>query len=166
MGFIARGRRSLRHLAEVVAGEAYRRQSESDLEGAVQLYERSVRIYPTAEARTYLGWALSLQGNLTGAIRECERAIVLDPSFGNPYNDIGAYLIQLGKWDEAVPWLERAIESERYEARHYPCMNLGRFYQRRMDWARAKQAYMQALSLSPDYMPALLSLRRMLSRFN
>jgi hypothetical protein len=37
------------------------------------------------------------------------RAIQVDPDFGNPYNDIGAYLINLGRHDEAMAWLEQAI---------------------------------------------------------
>ena len=38
-------------------------------------------------------------------------AISLDADYGNPYNDIGVYLMQLGRPDEAVghQWLDRAI---------------------------------------------------------
>ena len=50
------------------------------------------------------------------------------PEFGNPYNDIGAYLIEKGQLDEAIGWLEKAKTAERYEPRHFPFMNLGRIY--------------------------------------
>jgi len=53
------------------------------------------------------------------AIAECKRAIEVDPEFGNPYNDIGSYLIALGRHDEAIPWLEQAIVAPRYDPRHY-----------------------------------------------
>ncbi|NIO09761.1 MAG: tetratricopeptide repeat protein, partial [Deltaproteobacteria bacterium] len=46
--------------------------------------------FPTAEAYTFLGWTYSFMGQLNEAIEECQRAITLDPDFGNPYNDIGA----------------------------------------------------------------------------
>jgi len=36
------------------------------------------------------------QGKLEDAIAECQRAIKIDPDFGNPYNDIGAYMIEQG----------------------------------------------------------------------
>jgi len=137
-----------------------------DFRSAEQLYEKSLNVFPTAEARTFLGWTFSMQGNYAGAIRECERAIRMDPDFGNPYNDIGAYLIELGRWNEAIPWLERAIAAPRYEVRHYAYMNLGRVYQREMEWERAKAMYQAALAEAPDYLPALLALRRMMSRFN
>ena len=52
----------------------------------------------------------------------------MDPDFGNPYNDIGAYLIQMGRLDEAIPWLEKATRAPRYEAPHFPRFNLGRAY--------------------------------------
>jgi Tfp pilus assembly protein PilF len=137
-----------------------------DFRDAERLYERSLDVFPTAEASTFLGWTYSMQGNFAGAIRECERAIRIDPEFGNPYNDIGAYLIELGRWNEAIPWLERAVAAPRYEARHYAYMNLGRIYQREMEWSRAKEMLLAALALSPGYLPALLALRRMMSRFN
>src|SRR5207253_8419965 len=42
---------------------------------------------------------------------ECKKAIAVDPTFGNPYNDIGAYLIERGEHAQAIPWLEKAIAS-------------------------------------------------------
>ena len=59
---------------------------------------------------------------------ELDRAIEIDPQFGNPYNDIGVYLMQQGKFDEAIPWLEKDKQAKRYEPRQFPFMNLGRIY--------------------------------------
>ena len=39
-------------------------------------------------------------GKLDEAIEECYKAIDRDPDFGNPYNDIGAYLIEKGQLDK------------------------------------------------------------------
>ena len=88
--------------------EAYEAQMRGDLREAVRLYERSLEAQPTAEAHTFLGWTWSFLGDLDRAIECCRRAIECDPTFGNPYNDIGAYLIERGALDEAIPWLERA----------------------------------------------------------
>src|SRR5439155_960523 len=82
----------------------------------------------TAEAHTFHGWALSFMGRYDDAIEECKRAIDVDPSFGNPYNDIGAYLIEVGRLDEAIPWLERAIAAPRYCCYFYAYTNLARVY--------------------------------------
>src|SRR2546427_12787877 len=102
--------------------EAYRRQMSGDLDGAVEYYQRSIAIHPTAEAHTFLGWTYSFQGKLDAAISECKEAIAVDPEFGNPYNDIGSYLIKLGRLDEAIPWLESAAKAPRSQPRpHPPC---------------------------------------------
>ena len=42
-------------------------------------------------------------------LMSAKKAIAIDSDFGNPYNDIGASLIQLGEHDAAIPWLEKAI---------------------------------------------------------
>src|SRR5678816_2712506 len=52
------------------------------------------------------------------------RPIDVDPTVGNPYNDIGSYLMKQGKLDDAIVWLEKAKSAPRYEPRHYPYLNL------------------------------------------
>ena len=46
-------------------------------------------------------------GQLDEAIEECHRAIRTDPDFGNPYNDIGAYLIELNRLMKRSPGWNR-----------------------------------------------------------
>src|ERR1700723_4044190 len=111
-----------------VLQDAYQAQMEGDYERAIELYQSSLDLHPTAEAHTFLGWTYHFQGKLDEAIAECKRAIEIDPEFGNPYNDIGAYLIEQGRFDEAIPWLERAIVAPRYEPRPFPPFHLWRPY--------------------------------------
>jgi Tfp pilus assembly protein PilF len=103
---------------------------------------------------------------LDQAIAECRTAIDIDPEFGNPYNDIGAYLIELRRFDDAIPWLERAIEAKRYEPRHFPHYNLGRAYLGKEMYARAARCFEEALEVEPRYRlarEALDSLRRLVN---
>ena len=86
--------------------------------------------------------------------------IDVDPTFGNPYNDIGSYLMMKGQIDEAIPWLERALQAPRYESYCYPHMNLGRAYESKHDWLRAKDEYRKALAENKDYTPAAQALAR------
>ena len=125
---------------------------------AVVLYRESIEAHPTAEAHTFLAWSLSYLGHLEEAIDECKLAIGLDPDFGNPYNDIGVYLIDLGRPEESVPWFEQAIEAERYCCYHYPHFNLGRVLLYRGDIDAARQAFERALEIEPRYTPALEAL--------
>ena len=78
--------------------KAYAYQMEGDLDTAIELYSQSIAAFPTAEAYTFRGWTYSFKGDLQRAIQECHKAIETDPAFGNPYNDIGAYLIELDRW--------------------------------------------------------------------
>ena len=108
--------------------KAYERQKAGDLDEAIGLYKASIDQCPTAEAHTYLGWTYSFQVRFDEAIEQCKIAITVDPRFGNPYNDIGSYLIQKGQFDQAIPWFELAKKAPRYEPRHFPYLNLFRVY--------------------------------------
>ena len=146
--------------------EAYQKQMDGNLEEAISLYRKSLDLFPTAEAHTFLGWAYSFQGNYDLAIDECRKAIHLDPEFGNPYNDIGSYLIEKGKVDEAIPWLEKATSAKRYESYCFPHYNLGRVWEKKGDWVRALGAYEQALRDNPEYTLARRSLMRLKALLN
>lgn len=131
--------------------KAYAMQMQGDLDLAESLYKRSIELHPTAEAYTFLGWTYKFQGKLDEAINECKNAILIDPGFGNPYNDIGAYLIELNRPDEAIPWLEKATRSVRYASYHYPWFNLGRIYLAKDLLNRARECFEKSLSIEPNY---------------
>ncbi|MGO9269654.1 MAG: tetratricopeptide repeat protein [Terriglobia bacterium] len=131
--------------------EAYQYQMGGEYDMAAELYRRSLDLHPTAEAYTFLGYTYHVQGKLEEAIAQCKKAIQIDPEFGTPYNDIGAYLIEKGQYDEAIPWLERALQSRRYESYHYPHYNLGRVYAAKEMYGRARCHFEEAIKLCPDY---------------
>jgi len=137
-----------------------------DLAGAIRLYQASLAEEPTAEAYTFLGWVYSFERRYAEAIAECKRAIAVDPTFGNPYNDIGCYLMELGREDEAIPWLKRAMAAPRYEAPHFPHVNLARIYERKGEALDALAEYGRALEQLPGYEPALFGLRRLQGKVN
>ena len=140
--------------------QGYERQMSGELDAAVVCYKKSLELHPTAEAYTFLGWAYSFLGQYQAAIQECLKAIAVDPDFGNPYNDIGAYYIELGHLDEAVPWLEQATRAARYESYCFPHYNLGRIWELRGQWPRATEAYQRSLAANPGYGLAQQALRR------
>jgi Tfp pilus assembly protein PilF len=146
--------------------EAYRHQMQGDLEGAIVLYRQSIAVQPTAEAHTFLGWTLSFQGRLEEATQECLKAIEVDPDFGNPYNDIGVYLMQQDKLDEAMVWLEKAKRAPRYEPRQFPYMNLGRIFMRKGRWADAVRELEGAVQMAPADADARKALHALLGRLN
>lgn len=155
-----------REEAEGLFAQAWEIHRKGDLDHAIDLYNESIEEFPTAEAYTFLGWAYSHQGDLDRAIEECHRAIETDPEFGNPYNDIGAYYIQKGMYEDAIPWLEKALRAERYESYHYPHMNLGRVYLHQRNYARAMAEFERALDREPEDQLAKVQLAKLRAMFN
>ena len=129
--------------------QAMNHQMAGDVNESIRLYKESIALHPTADAHTYLGWAYSFLGRIDEAIAQCEIAIQLDPEFGNPYNDIGVYLMQQQKLDEAIPWLEKAKTAKRYEPRHFPFLNLGRVYVAKGMINKALEEFRGALRFNP-----------------
>ena len=145
---------------------AYEAQAAEEYEEAIELYKRSIAIFPTAEAHTFLGWAYSFQERYDEAIEECLRAIRLDPTFGNPYNDIGSYLVAKGNLYDSVKWFKRALLAPRYESYAFPHVNLGRVYEQRGQLLKAARHYGLALEQEPGYSQAAAALRRLQSKLN
>lgn len=135
-----------------------------DYERATEYFRASIAARPTADAHTFLGWSLSHLGKIEEAIAQCKIAIGLDPDFGNPYNDIGVYLIGLGRLQEAIPWLEKAIGAKRYCCYQFPHYNLGRVLFAQGKIEEAKRAFERALQHDPQYLPALRALETIKQR--
>ena len=145
---------------------AYEAQSEKNYAEAVELYRRSIETYPTAEAHTFLGWVYSFEGRYGEAIDECLKAISVDATFGNPYNDIGSYLIAQGDLWTCVRWFRRALLAPRYESYAFPHCNLGRVYEERGRPLDAARHYGLAVEERPDFAQAAKALRRVQARLN
>lgn len=146
--------------------QAYRLQMDGRVAEAIKYYRLSLETFETPEAHTFLGWAYSYLGDYERAIEECHLAIDIDPDYGNPYNDIAAYLIQQSKHAEAEYWLRKAIIAPRYNSRHYAYYNLGRVYERQGKWFEAVRQYQQAIGMEPKYHLAALSLLNLQAKLN
>jgi Tfp pilus assembly protein PilF len=152
--------------AQELFQQAYELQVAGKYERAIRLYKQSIEVYPTAEAHTFLGWTYSFQDRLDEAIEECHRAIEVDPDFGNPYNDIGVYLMQTGRYEEALPWLAKAKQAPRYEPRHFPYLNTGRIYLAQGEWLIALKEFEKAVEIMPNDPGARKALAELRGRLN
>jgi Tfp pilus assembly protein PilF len=141
--------------AKAAFKQGFQAHQKGNIDQAMAFYSRSIAILPTAEAHTFLGWAYSHKNDLERAIAECRTAISLDPNYGNPYNDMGAYLMELGRYDEAEVRFQEALHASHYETPFFSRFNLGRLFQRQGKWFEAveeyKEAYKLALSREVNY---------------
>jgi tetratricopeptide (TPR) repeat protein len=164
--YLSEDEAAAKHEALRLFKEAYEAQMRGELDAAVDLYKQSLQAYSTAEAHTFLGWTYSFMNLTDEALAECHLAIAVDPDFGNPYNDIGAYLIEKGDLLNAIPWLKRAQQAPRYEAYFYPHFNLGRIYEAQRRYFNALDEYQAAMELNPQYALAARALRQLQSKLN
>src|SRR6478672_2239801 len=152
--------------AKELFNEAYEAQVSNDYDRAIELYKRSIDVYPTAEAHTFLGWVYSFQNRYDEAIEECLEAIRVDETLGNPYNDIGSYLLAKGDAYSSVSGLKRALYAPRYESYAFPHFNLGRTYEARKKYLDAARHYGKALEQQPGFTEAASGLHRMQALLN
>ncbi len=158
-------------LALLMEAEEYRlmgqdRQEAGDVDDAAAYYQMSLDLYPTAEAYVALGWVRGTRGEWEAAIAECRKAVALDPDLGNAYNDIGVYLERLGRRDEALEWLDRALAAPINDCRHYPWYHRGRILEQKGRFAEARDAFARALEIEPGWEPARTAYRRAVAWLN
>jgi tetratricopeptide (TPR) repeat protein len=155
-----------RQQAMVLIERAQRHQGRGEFADAILLYRRSIAVLPTAEAFTHLGLTYYLMNRYPEAIDSCKLAIEIDSTYGNPYNAIGSCLIEQKQWEEAIPWLEKAIEAPRYQEKQDPHLNLGRVYEHLGQWRTALGHYDRALEIDPFSQPGVRAKFRLLGHLS
>ena len=91
--------------------EAYRHQMQGELDRAIELYQRSIEVCPTAEAHTFLGWTYSFQGRLDEAVpwlERAKRAKRYEPR-QFPYMNLARIHVRQGRLWDALREFERAV---------------------------------------------------------
>ena len=155
-----------RQQALVVLESANRHLEKGEIADAILSYRRSLGLWPTAEAYVGLGQAYGLTQRHDEAIACCHKAIATDPTLGRAYNDIGVYLIDTNRWEEAIPWLEEATRSAGYETPRLAYFNLGRVYTHLGQYATASKHLEQAIELDPFHRPAVWAKFALLAKMN
>ena len=131
--------------------KGYELQVKGEIDNAIEEYKSSIEYYPTARAYTFLGWAYSLQGKFESAIEECYKALEIEPEYANSYIDIGIYLIELKRIEEAIGWLEKGLDLIDFQSSYYAIYHLGRAYEKKGEWLNAIKYYNESLTANPDF---------------
>lgn len=145
---------------------AYDAHTSGDIENALYLYDKSISIVPTAQAYTFKAWAISALQDFEDAIRLCKMAIELDAQYGNPYNDIGVYLMQMGQETEAISWFKKAMVAKKYHCRFFPYYNLGKVYKNNHMLKKAMSCFEKACALEPEFAPSQEELLELQNQLN
>ena len=145
-------------------GEAYFNLGRID--DAIDAYKRVLRAErDNVQARLSLSRIFESQGETAKAIHHLDQVIALRPDLGTPYQMKGRLLFELNRFEEAVPILRRAFETDQRELE--PLLWLAQSELGARDWEAALASFERYLALRPEdssaelgRAKALLKLRR------
>jgi tetratricopeptide (TPR) repeat protein len=117
---------------------------------AIPIIREARRFKDTPMIITLEAWCQFALGKSQIAQSLCLKAIELDPEYGPAYNDLGSYLLEEDKLDDALKLFAKAKRATFFPQREYPYINCGRVYLKRNDFKNAREEFIYANLLSPD----------------
>ena len=134
-----------------------RLESYESLDRAVLLFERAVRLDPTyARAHLELGSAYAAKGDYLAlpelyerSLTGLKRAIDLSPGFARAWRELGGVLVSLGREDEGIAAIERALSLDPDDAGALGTMGRALFIGR-AQFREAAAYFDRALARNPD----------------
>jgi len=131
-----------------------------EYEKAINSYREALEIDPDSEIANYeIAISLTESGAYYSAIEYCDRLIDRSDKYATlAYNTKGSCLNYLGKTEEAIQnYLEGIEKDPEFYLLHY---NLGLAYRTLEEHEKAKEAFLIALDLNPQYAGSHLNLAR------
>lgn len=116
--------------------------ANGQFDAAERELRRAQRLSPRADVHTSLGILYFKRGLLSQAESELRRAVDLAPDFGAAYFYRGEALNQLGRFDEALDMLERAVQLDPTNSRAFYTMGI--LYDRKNLRSEAEVMYRKA----------------------
>ncbi len=134
-----------------------RLESYESLDRAVLLFERAIRLDPTyARAHLELGSAYAAKGDYLvlpelyeRSLTSLKRAIEVSPGLGRAWRELGAVLVSLGREDEGIAAIERALSLDPEDAGALGSMARALFIGR-AQFREAAACFDRALARNPD----------------
>lgn len=143
-----------RRLAEAFMAEGRYRQALKELQKSQALDEAN------AELHFDLGTVYLCLSQPEMAVSSFRRAIVLKPDYSVAKNSLGAALMAVGRYDEAVPVLEELCENLVYATPQFPLLNLGFIYYSKKQYDKSETYYKRAVEQAPTFAQAWRGLGR------
>ncbi len=128
---------------------------ESDFVGAMRELLMASELDPR-NPRILLSLAVAYRsrGLPEEAEKSLRRAVEIEPESPETHQALGALLVQMHRYDEAIPELRGAAKDLRYRTPHYAYTNLGNAYLGKQEPERAIECFRHALETAPNYLYA------------
>ena len=144
----------LRRLAEAFMSEGRYRQALSELQKSQKIDDTN------AELHFDLGTVYLCLSQPDKAVASFKRALAINPDYSVAKNSLGASLMAVGRYDEAIPVLEDLSENLIYATPQFPLLNLGFIYFNKKQYDKALSYYKRATEASPGFAQAWRGLGR------
>ena len=132
-------------------------QSQGEIDKAIKVYKKSVRLFPGhAFSHANLGYLFFQIGMLDDAEVAIRQAIVLQPKLANAYSYLGLVLREKGRLTDAEDITRKAIEIQPDLADAY--VNLGQILQNQGKLDEAEHTTRKAIELQDDSASIYLNL--------
>jgi tetratricopeptide (TPR) repeat protein len=115
---------------------------------ALDYYQAANTKHPSARVMTKIGMMNLQMARVDASRKDFERAIKMDPSYADAYNNLGAVYYHDHQLKEAIKQYQKAIAINPAFATYHS--NLGTAYMERKEFDRAAAEYARALQIDPD----------------
>ncbi len=102
-----------------------------------------------------LGLAFMAKGRFDLAVKHFQMAVDLKPDYVPAKNNLGTAYMKEKKWDSAIACFKSISGNLLYATPHYPLSNMGWAYIGKKEYKLAKENFLKALKLSPDFIQAV-----------
>jgi eukaryotic-like serine/threonine-protein kinase len=147
----------VRNFEPVWLKKAKAQRQLNQYEEALQTCTIALKYYQSPQLWNCKALTLYSLDRYDSAVQAYDQAIKIAPEDVWLWNNRGEALARLEQTDKAVFDFKRAIDLAPSKS-FVPWNNLGKLYYQQGDYAQAMEAYKQALSIKPDYIPALIGL--------
>ena len=115
----------------------------------IALYQTTIDRNPRCwMAYNNMGTVLDAHGKIAEALEQFRTALQIRPNDAFPNRNVGSCLLRLGHPEQAIPYLEKAVQAEpKYMDAYY---QLGLAWSALHKWDRAADAFVQALLRHPQ----------------
>jgi len=124
---------------------------EGDPTGALQALLQSEAISPKMpEVHNSLALAYFAKKDYQLALKEAQTAVHLAPDYSDANNTLGKMYVDMGRYDQGLPYLLKAANNPLYRDAYKSLTNLGILFYRKGDFAHAATYFSKAIDANRD----------------
>ena len=139
--------------------------ADGDLQDALAKLQLALKFDPNyAPAQTVIAVVYERINNLPAAEEHYRRAEELEPTKGDPNNNLGQFLCRIGKQQEGIGYFRKAVADPFYATPEVALTNAGICQMSIGDLTSAEVSFRDAIARNPRYGDALFNMAEVLYR--